>query len=121
MNATINRLKLISYQLQKTYNTSGWVDADFIEATDRLVNAQLDDLTQLVDTQMPAALFSCTLNWPYGPMANDSIYVISKNTSEIIQDATQLAFPESTVFNPVIQELSGGYGDLGLTSYLGAF
>lgn len=120
MKATINRLKLISYQFQKPFNTSSWVDADFVEVTDRLVNAQLDDLTQLVDTQMPTNLFTCTLNWSYGS-TNDSVYIISKNTSEIIQDATRLALPESAVFNSAIQELSGGYGDLGLTSYLGAF
>lgn len=121
MGKRINRLKKLNYQFLNSavYSRAAWTDADYVKVANSLVNAQLDDLSLVIDIEMPASVLNCTIDWPTGFAPNDSVYKVIKGSFQEIQDANYQTLPESAVFNPSDNQL--GLGNAGYTAYLGTF
>lgn len=117
--ARIDRLKKINFQhLKKKKATieATWKQADYVDAAQSTLNALVDNnLTGVVDSEMPENFLGTTLDWAAGE-ANDTVVKIRKDDMYVVQDLTEENIEEHNfTTTPNL-----GLGYLGMSYYGGA-
>jgi len=84
-SSKIDRVKRIEYQLLKQFDISSFSDEQLVYLAQGILNALIDELDLIIDSEMPTSLLSVELDWSAGG-ANDHIVRFIKGNVSINQD-----------------------------------
>lgn len=102
-SSKIDRIKNMEYQILKRYDISAFGDDQLVYLAQGILNAAVDELDLVIDSEMPDSLLSVDLIWSTGVL-NDHIVTLTKGNISIVQDL-DLANITIPGFNPELNTI----------------
>lgn len=86
-SSKIERVKNIEFQILKQYDISTFANDQLVYLAQGLLNALIDEVDLIIDSEMPNSLLGVELDWSAGNQ-NDHIVRFTKGDISIIQNLT---------------------------------